>query len=146
MGHLTPIIRSVVQDVERLAHEMGYRPKVNTQPGDLLVVLSDFFHLSPDCYHEAIIAWMETNLVDLEIAQEWWAGRGQDWQYYKTVLQSGLRPDGLEVWVACIASGTYMNLIQKGQLWSSHTDGPVKSDITVMLVPDSAVFCDFASD
>ena len=89
---------------------------------------------------------METNLVDLEIAQEWWAGQGQDWKYYKTVLQSGLRLDGLEVWAACIASSTHMNLIQKGQLWSSRTDGPVKSDITVMLVPDSAVFCDFASD
>ncbi len=141
-----PIIRSVVQDAERLAYEMGYRPKVNTQPGDLLVVLSNFFYLSPDCYHKAIIDCMEANLADLEIAQEWWAAQGQDWNYYKTVLESGLRPDGLEVWVACIASGTYMNLIQKGQLWSSHTDGPVKSDITVMLVPDSAVFCDFASD
>ncbi len=65
-----PIIISVVWDVERLACEMGYRPKVNSQPGDLLMVLSDFFHLSPDCYHEAIIAWMETNLVNLEIAQE----------------------------------------------------------------------------
>ena len=39
-----------------------------------------------------------------------------------------------------------MNLIQKGQLWSSCADSPVKSDITVMLVPDGAVFCDFASD
>ena len=62
------------------------------------------------------------------------------------MLESGLRPDGLEVWVACIASGTYMNLIQKGHLWSSHVDGPVKSDITVMLVPDGAVFCHFAMD
>ena len=60
----------MVQDVERSACEMGYRPKVNTQPGDLLVVLSEFFHLSPDCYCEAIIDWMEANLADLEIAQE----------------------------------------------------------------------------
>ncbi len=58
------------RDVERSECETGYRPKVNTQPGDLLVVLSDFFHLSPNCYLEVIIAWMETNLVDLEIAQE----------------------------------------------------------------------------
>ena len=68
-----PIIRSVVWDVERSACETGYRPKVNTQPGDLLVVLSDFFHLSPDSYCEAITAWIETNLVDMEIGQEWWA-------------------------------------------------------------------------
>ena len=62
------------------------------------------------------------------------------------MLQSGLRPDGLEVWAACITSGTHMNLIQKGQLWSSQVDSLVKSDITVMLVPDGAVFCDFTMD
>ena len=59
---------------------------------------------------------METNLVGLEMAQEWWSARGQDWKYYKTVLQLEITPDGLEVWAACVASGTHINLIQKGQL------------------------------
>ena len=85
-------------------------------------------------------------MASLEMAQEWWSTRGQDWKYYKTALQSGITLDGLEVWVACVASGTHINLIQKGQLWSSRMDGLVKSDITVMLVPDGAVFCVFASE
>ena len=95
--HSPLIIWSVVWDVEPSVRKTGYKPKVNTQPGDLLVVLSDFFHLPLEHYHEVIITWMETNLADLGMAQEWWTARGQDWKYYKTVLQLGLTPDGLEV-------------------------------------------------
>ena len=50
-------------------------------------------------------------------------------------------PDGLEIWAACQASGTHLNVVQQGQLWSSHAEGIDQDDYTVMVLEEGVVYC-----
>ncbi len=134
-----PIIRAKIWDVAEAQRFSGYHPKLNALPCDLLNVLSGLFGLPLNIYRQTIVTWMEEHLKEDQVAENWWATRGQDWAYYKTVLEAGCIPNGLEVWAACQASGVHLNLIQHGQVWSSCASGIDHDDFTIMILEESTV-------
>ena len=85
---------------------------------------------------------MKDNIQNHLVALKWWSLRGQDWLYYCTVLHAGSAPDGLEFWAASIASGFHLNLVQRGQGWSSRLSGLEYNDFTLMVLEDGFVYCD----
>ncbi len=89
-----------------------------------------------------ILAWMEENIQNHPVALKWWSLRGQDWTYYQMELCAGCAPDGLEFWAASRASGFHLNLVQRGQIWSSRVAGIDYDDFTLMILEDGYVYCD----
>ncbi len=86
-------------------------------------ILSRLFGMPLNIYRQTMIAWMEEHLQVDTVALNWWSLRGQDWPYYRTVLEAGCILDSLEIWAACQASGMHLNVVQEGQLWSLCAEG-----------------------
>ncbi len=80
-------------------------------------------------------------MLEHPVAVNWWCARNQDWPYYLTVFQSNLTPDGLELWCVCVALGTHLMFIQRGQVWSTREHAPNVNDYAVMWLESGAVFC-----
>ncbi len=85
---------------------------------------------------------MEEHIQHHALPKAWWETCGQDWTYYKTILQAGCIPDGLEIWAVSQASGIHLNSVQRGQVWSSCTTGINRDDFTLMYLKNRVVFCD----
>ncbi len=98
--------------------------------------------MDTDVYRRMIVAWMEEHIQHHALAKAWWETHGQDWTYYKTILQAGCVPDGLEIWAVSQASGVHLNFVQRGQVWSSCAAGINRDDFTLMYLEDRVVFCD----
>ncbi len=107
-----PVIWARIKDVEEALANTNYEQKPDAVPDQLINVLSDFFGMRLHEYRDTLIHWMEDNMLEHPVAVNWWHTHNQDWPYYLTVLQSNLTPDGLELWCACAASGTYLTFIQ----------------------------------
>ena len=95
-----------------------------------------------DVYRRMIVVWMEEHIQHHALATAWWETCGQDWPYYKTILQASCVPDGLEIWVASQALGVHLNFVQRGQVWSSCATGINRDDFMLMYLEDRVVFCD----
>ena len=120
----------------------GFCHKHNAPPCNMVNILSRLFGMPLNIYRQTMIAWMEEHLQVDTVALNWWSLRGQDWPYYRTVLEAGYILDGLEIWAACQASGTHLNVVQQGQLWSSHAEGIDQDDYIVMILEEGVVYCD----
>ncbi len=86
------------------------------------------------------VSWMEDNIQNNASARAWWETHGQDWSYYKTILQAGCVRDGLELWAVSQASGIHLNFVQRGQVQSSHAAGIDRDDFTLMYLEDGVCF------
>ena len=137
-----PVIRAKIHNVSEAQQLSGYQPKPNIALSPLLTILPDLFHMGTDVYRRMIVAWMEEHVQHHASAKAWWETHGQDWTYYKTILQAGCVPDGLEIWVVSQASGVHLNFIQRGQVWSSYAASINRDDITLMYLENRVVFCD----
>ena len=137
-----PILCVHVRDLQEIQWVSGYKPKMNAVPQDALTILSEWFNLSIPAYCHMIIAWMEENIQNHLTAKDWWSIRGQDWAYYKMVLNANCTPDGLEFWSASRASGFHFNLVQRGQIWTSRRAGLDRDDFTLMMLENRFIYCD----
>ncbi len=113
------VIRSRVWDIQEAQCAWGYRPKVNAPPCELITVLSDLFNLPLNIYKQTIKSWMEEHLTQHPTALTWWSMRGQDWQYYWTILWAGCVPEGIGG-VGCMSGG-----------WSTLKSDPVGSYVVI---------------
>ncbi len=140
-----PVIHLAVRDIAEVTQCMGFKPH-QQEPESLLSVLSAFLRLGQDEYCIKLIHWFLNILMDSPIALEWWNIQGQDWSYYRTLLEVKCKPDGLEVWAACVMSRQHLNLIQHGQIWTSCQRGVCNTNLTLMIVPDGVILCDFVME
>ncbi len=141
-----PIVHSLVQDQAEMTRQTGFAFMLNKAPEKLISVLSSLMNLDEVEYCHQICAWFEEHLMDSDIANEWWSIRGQDWAYYHMVLQAECPPDGLEIWAACLASHSHINVIQHGQIWSSRVGALQETDPTFVLTPEGVQGCTFVGE
>ena len=110
------VLRAPIADLPSFLLTTKYEPKADSILQSLINVLSNLMNMSPRDYQEAIIHWMEDNMLENLVTEYWWKAQNQDWPYYFTVLQSNCKPDGLEIWCACVATYTHITLVQKEYL------------------------------
>ncbi len=135
------VIGAPVKHLDSFLLTMQYEPKMDAQPQSLINVVSDLMKVSPREYRERIMHWMEDNMLENLVVEQWWKDRNQDWLYYFMVLQSNCRLDGLEFWSACVATHTHVTLVQQDGVWSTRADGPNDEDYVLMLLSDGVVYC-----
>ncbi len=87
------VIRAKIHNVSEAQQLLGYQPKPNIALSPLLTILADLFYMETDVYRRMIVVWMEEHVQHHASAKAWWETHGQDWTYYKTILQAGCVPD-----------------------------------------------------
>ena len=97
-----------------------------------------FLHPTVGCFSHASESLQDDRCVDGGLVGDPWTRL----TYYKTILQAGCVPNGLEIWAASQALGVHLNFVQRGQLWLSCTTGINRDDFTLMYLEDSIVFYD----
>ncbi len=78
---------------------------MDAQPQSLINVVSDLMEVSPREYRERITHWMEDNMLENLVAEQWWKDRNQDWPYYFNELKhlSDIQISLTCSFVACLA-------------------------------------------
>ena len=69
---LPPILQVPVADLDSFLLTTKYELKADSTPQSLINVLSDLMNMSLRDYQEAIIHWMEDNMLENPVAEDWW--------------------------------------------------------------------------
>ena len=62
---------------------------------------------------------------------------------FMELLSSNTPPNGLEVLAAMMALCFHITIIQGDQVWTSRPSGTQITDLTLMLLKEGVVFCDY---
>ena len=65
------VISAPMESLDSFLPTTGYEPKMDAQPQSLINVVSDLMEVSPREYRDRIMHWMEDNMLENLVSEQW---------------------------------------------------------------------------